>query len=74
MASESRTSAHDVVGAAEDLKFQYFPSRRSVVHSTTGIVSSTQPLANEAGVRILKQGGNAAVCAPRVVKAVDMAK
>ena len=41
--------------------FEGFPSRRSVVHSTKGIVASTQPLACEAGQRILKMGGNAAV-------------
>ena len=38
-----------------------FPSRRSVVHSTGGMVACTQPLAAEAGQRILKLGGNAAV-------------
>jgi gamma-glutamyltranspeptidase/glutathione hydrolase len=42
-------------------QFMQFPSRRSVVHSTKGIVACTQPLAAEAGQRILKQGGNAAV-------------
>jgi hypothetical protein len=36
-------------------------SRRSVVHSTRGIVSSSQPLASQAGIQILQQGGNAAV-------------
>lgn len=44
-----------------DPKFMYFPSRRSTVHSTKGIVSSTQPLASQCGVRILREGGNAAV-------------
>lgn len=38
-----------------------FPSRRSVVHSTKGIVAATQPLAAAAGIKILAQGGNAAV-------------
>lgn len=33
-------------------------SRRSTVYSTKGIVSSTQPLANAAGIRILEKGGN----------------
>lgn len=46
---------------ASDPDFSSFPSRRSVVHSTNGIVACTQPLAAEAGQRILKQGGNAAV-------------
>ena len=38
-----------------------FASRRSVVHSTGGMVACTQVLASEAGQRILKMGGNAAV-------------
>jgi len=42
-------------------KFAAFPSRRSVVHSTKGVVSTISPLANEAGLKILRQGGNAAV-------------
>lgn len=33
-------------------------SRRSTVYSTKGIVSSTQPLANAAGIQILEKGGN----------------
>ncbi|KAH3661479.1 hypothetical protein OGAPHI_006326 [Ogataea philodendri] len=35
-----------------------FNSRRSTVYSTRGIVSSTQPLANEAGLKVLRAGGN----------------
>lgn len=42
-------------------EFMYFPSRRSTVHSTKGIVASTQPLASQAGLRILREGGNCAV-------------
>jgi gamma-glutamyltranspeptidase / glutathione hydrolase len=42
-------------------RFIRFPSRRSVVHSTKGIVSCTQPLAAAAGIEILRKGGNAAV-------------
>jgi gamma-glutamyltranspeptidase / glutathione hydrolase len=41
--------------------FQKFPSRRSVVHSTKGIVACVQPLAAKCGVQILEAGGNAAV-------------
>jgi len=41
--------------------FARFGSRRSVVHSTKGIVSSTEPLASRAGIKVLQQGGNAAV-------------
>lgn len=35
-----------------------FNSRRSVVFSTKGIVSSTQTLASSAGIKILEKGGN----------------
>ncbi|KAL0942639.1 gamma-glutamyltranspeptidase [Colletotrichum truncatum] len=42
-------------------EFTKFPSRRSVVHSTKGIVSCTQPLAAKCGIEILQAGGNAAV-------------
>ena len=38
-----------------------YKSRRSVVHSTEGIVSCSQPLAARAGLKILDTGGNAAV-------------
>lgn len=41
-----------------------FPSRRSVVHSTEGIVACTQPLAAKCGLEILRAGGNAAVRRP----------
>lgn len=33
-------------------------SRRSTVYSTKGMVCSTQPLANAAGIKILEKGGN----------------
>src|SRR6186713_353025 len=36
-----------------------FPSRRSVVRALNGIVSTSQPLASVAGLRMLLQGGNA---------------
>ncbi|ODQ64889.1 gamma-glutamyltranspeptidase [Nadsonia fulvescens var. elongata DSM 6958] len=42
---------------------ELFPSRRSVVHSTKGIVATSQPLATAAGIRILELGGNAAMAA-----------
>lgn len=41
------------------LVLQRFPSRRSVVYGTKGVVSSSQPLATEAGLEILRKGGNA---------------
>ncbi|KIX00858.1 gamma-glutamyltransferase [Rhinocladiella mackenziei CBS 650.93] len=52
--------------------FVQFPSRRSVVHSTKGMVACTQPLAAEAGQRILKIGGNAADAAVAVAAALNM--
>jgi gamma-glutamyltranspeptidase/glutathione hydrolase len=47
-----------------DLVFQRFPSRRSQVYGTKGIVSSSQPLATEAGLEILRKGGNAGIRCP----------
>lgn len=49
-----------------------FNSRRSTVHSTKGIVSSTQPLANAAGLKVLEQGGNAAMAAVAVAAAIGV--
>ncbi|EER23179.1 hypothetical protein D8B26_001260 [Coccidioides posadasii str. Silveira] len=55
-----------------DLQFCPFASRRSVVHSTAGIVACTQPLAAAAGQKILQQGGNAADAAVAVAAALNM--
>lgn len=46
--------------------FYRFQSRRSVVHSTRGIVACTSPLAGQAGLKILEAGGNAADAAVAV--------
>jgi gamma-glutamyltranspeptidase/glutathione hydrolase len=54
--------------------FASFPSRRSVVHSTKGIVATANPYATEAGLRILREGGNAAdaaIAAAAVLNLVD---
>lgn len=51
-------------------EFVHFGSRRSVVHSAKAIVASTQPLANAAGIEVLRKGGNAAVW--RNPEAIDM--
>ncbi|KAH8725114.1 nucleophile aminohydrolase [Phaeosphaeriaceae sp. PMI808] len=53
-------------------QFVHFPSRRSVVHSTKGIVSCTQPLAAAAGIEILRKGGNAADAAVAVAAAINV--
>ena len=42
-----------------ELLLQRFASRRSVVYGTKGVVSASQPLAVEAGLEILRKGGNA---------------
>jgi hypothetical protein len=62
MGSAARDMKAAAVFPAEETMFMRTPSRRSVVHSTKGMVACTQPLAAEAGQRILKMGGNAAVC------------
>ncbi|ODQ54970.1 gamma-glutamyltranspeptidase [Saitoella complicata NRRL Y-17804] len=53
-------------------KFVHFPSRRSTVHGTKGMISSSQPLANQAGLRVLLQGGNAADAAVAVAAALNV--
>lgn len=50
-----------------EIVLQRFPSRRSVVYGTKGVVSSSQPLATEAGLEILRKGGNAGM------KGIDIA-
>ncbi|KKA26967.1 hypothetical protein TD95_004054 [Thielaviopsis punctulata] len=49
-----------------------FASRRSVVHSTKGIVACTQPLAAQCGLKILQAGGNAADAAVAVAAGLNM--
>ncbi|CAK3749833.1 related to lincomycin-condensing lmbA [Lecanosticta acicola] len=53
-------------------EFQPFPSRRSVVHSTKGIVSCTQPLAAQCGLEVLHKGGNCADAAVAVAAGLNM--
>ncbi|TKA64982.1 hypothetical protein B0A49_01176 [Cryomyces minteri] len=57
---------------ASDPDFISFPSRRSVVHSTKGIVASTQPLASQCGLRVLREGGNCADAAVAVAAGLNL--
>ncbi len=44
----------------ETLKNEYpFPSKRNTVYAKNGVVATSQPLAAEAGLSILRKGGNA---------------
>lgn len=52
--------------------FAKFPSRRSVVHSTKGIVACTQPLAAKCGIEILEAGGNCVDAAVAVAAGLNM--
>ncbi|KAK3327678.1 gamma-glutamyltranspeptidase [Cercophora scortea] len=52
--------------------FSKWPSRRSVVHSTKGMVACSQPLAAKCGIEILNAGGNAADAAVAVAAGLNM--
>ena len=47
------------VGVDMEPDLDRFTSRRSTVYGQRGVVATSQPLATEAGVQILRQGGNA---------------
>ncbi|EAQ85933.1 hypothetical protein CHGG_07186 [Chaetomium globosum CBS 148.51] len=53
-------------------EFLKWPSRRSVVHSTKGMVACTQPLAAKCGIDILNAGGNAADAAVAVAAGLNI--
>ena len=50
----------------------WFNSRRSPVYGIRGAVASSQPLASEAGMRMLQRGGNAADAAVAVAAALNV--
>ncbi|RWA02995.1 hypothetical protein EKO27_g12110, partial [Xylaria grammica] len=52
--------------------FVKFASRRSVVHSTKGIVACTQPLAAKCGIQVLDAGGNCVDAAVAVAAGLNM--
>ncbi|KAL7412033.1 gamma-glutamyltranspeptidase [Mrakia frigida] len=56
----------------QDPTFSAYPSRRSVVFGTKGIVAASQPLAVQAGLEILAKGGNAADAAVATAAALNV--
>ena len=65
--------SHDYsfLGSPEELSMAFI-SRRSIVYSTRGMVCSSQPLACQAGLDILRQGGNAADAAVATAAALNV--
>ncbi|KAL5518777.1 hypothetical protein ACEPAH_460 [Sanghuangporus vaninii] len=55
-----------------ELVLQRFPSRRSQVYGSKGVVAASQPLAVEAGLEILRKGGNAADAAVATSAALNV--
>jgi gamma-glutamyltranspeptidase/glutathione hydrolase len=72
MTSQSSKSSVESIGGMVASDFFRFPSRRSVVHSTGGMIGSSQPLANDVGYKILQKGGNAADAAIAVAAALNV--
>ncbi|KAL4070842.1 gamma-glutamyltranspeptidase [Scleroderma citrinum] len=55
-----------------DLVFERFPSRRSQIYSSKGVVACSQPLAAQVGLEILRKGGNAADAAVATAAALNI--
>ncbi|KAG9018661.1 hypothetical protein FRB90_010861 [Tulasnella sp. 427] len=68
----SASASADKFKPGNPASFQAFPSRRSVVYGTKGVVACSQPLAAEAGLEILRKGGNAADAAVAVSAALNV--
>lgn len=54
-----RTRSEEGESMYFDPLYYPYPSRRSLVYATRGMVAASQPLAAQAGLTVLKKGGNA---------------
>ncbi|KAK3944116.1 putative gamma-glutamyltransferase YwrD [Diplogelasinospora grovesii] len=66
------SSVYPPAAAASSASLTKWPSRRSVVHSTRGMVACTQPLAAKCGIDVLNAGGNAADAAVAVAAGLNV--